>query len=148
MEIVYFRAKSDSEQKCAILVRIRYSFMNESAFLYTCILNLNVSVLRLRGGGKKRKKKNYTTPKKVAHKNKKVKLAMLKYYKVIYSSGLSVQNYAWGGFYFWIPQSVCLVYLSYPVKGTLSRAFSQIYMGKMVKSDPNFNLRRIFPATW
>ena len=40
------------------------------------------SVLRLRGGGKKRKKKNYTTPKKVAHKNKKVKLAMLKYYKV------------------------------------------------------------------
>merc|ERR1712013_139704 len=39
-------------------------------------------VLRLRGGGKKRKKKNYTTPKKVAHKNKKVKLAVLKYYKV------------------------------------------------------------------
>merc|ERR1739841_213304 len=32
-------------------------------------------VLRLRGGGKKRKKKNYTTP-------KKMKLAMLKYYKV------------------------------------------------------------------
>merc|ERR1739846_307674 len=32
-------------------------------------------VLRLRGGGKKRKKKNYTTP-------KKVKLAVLKYYKV------------------------------------------------------------------
>lgn len=40
-------------------------------------------VLRLRGGGKKRKKKNYTTPKKIKHKKKKVKLAVLKYYKVI-----------------------------------------------------------------
>ncbi len=39
-------------------------------------------VLRLRGGGKKRKKKNYTTPKKIKHKHKKVKLAMLKYYRV------------------------------------------------------------------
>ena len=39
-------------------------------------------VLRLRGGGKKRKKKNYTTPKKIKHKHKKVKLAVLKYYKV------------------------------------------------------------------
>jgi len=39
-------------------------------------------VLRLRGGGKKRKKKNYTTPKKNAHKKKKVKLAVLKCYKV------------------------------------------------------------------
>merc|ERR1711962_1291244 len=39
-------------------------------------------VLRLRGGGNKRKKKNYTTPKKIKHKKKKVKLAMLKYYKV------------------------------------------------------------------
>jgi len=39
-------------------------------------------VLRLRGGGKKRKKKNYTTPKKIKHKRKKVKLAVLKYYKV------------------------------------------------------------------
>ena len=39
-------------------------------------------VLRLRGGGKKRKKKNYTTPKKIKHKHKKVKLAALKYYKV------------------------------------------------------------------
>lgn len=39
-------------------------------------------VLRLRGGGKKRKKKNYTTPKKVPHKRKKVKLAVLKFYKV------------------------------------------------------------------
>ena len=39
-------------------------------------------VLRLRGGAKKRKKKNYTTPKKNKHKHKKVKLAVLKYYKV------------------------------------------------------------------
>jgi len=40
-------------------------------------------VLRLRGGAKKRKKKNYTTPKKNKHKKKKVKLSVLKYYKVI-----------------------------------------------------------------
>merc|ERR1719464_1664335 len=39
-------------------------------------------VPRLRGGGKKRKKKNYTTPKKIKHKHKKVKLAVLKYYRV------------------------------------------------------------------
>jgi len=39
-------------------------------------------VLRLRGGGKKRKKKTYTTPKRIPHKKKKVKLAVLKYYKV------------------------------------------------------------------
>jgi len=38
--------------------------------------------LRLRGGGKKRKKKVYTKPKKIKHKKKKVKLAVLKYYKV------------------------------------------------------------------
>ena len=42
-------------------------------------------VLRLRGGAKKRKKKNYTTPKKNKHKKKKVKLAVLKYYKVLNS---------------------------------------------------------------
>ena len=34
-------------------------------------------VLRLRGGGKKRKKKVYTKPKKIAHKHKTVKLAVL-----------------------------------------------------------------------
>lgn len=55
-------------------------------------MNVNVSsatqestlhlVLRLRGGAKKRKKKSYTTPKKNKHKRKKVKLAVLKYYKV------------------------------------------------------------------
>ena len=39
-------------------------------------------MLRLRGGAKKRKKKSYTTPKKNKHKRKKVKLAVLKYYKV------------------------------------------------------------------
>ena len=40
-------------------------------------------VLRLRGGAKKRKKKNnYTTPKKTKHKKKKVKLSVLKFYKV------------------------------------------------------------------
>jgi len=39
-------------------------------------------VLRLRGGGKKRKKKNYTTPKKIKHVRKNIKLAVLKYYKV------------------------------------------------------------------
>ena len=39
-------------------------------------------VLRLRGGAKKRKKKKYNTPKKVKHKRKKVKMAILKYYKV------------------------------------------------------------------
>ena len=39
-------------------------------------------VLRLRGGAKKRKKKVYTTPKKIKHKRKKMKLAVLKYYKV------------------------------------------------------------------
>jgi len=39
-------------------------------------------VLRLRGGGKKRKKKTYNTPKKIKHKRKKVKMSILKYYKV------------------------------------------------------------------
>ena len=39
-------------------------------------------VLRLRGGGKKRKKKTYTKPKRVPHVHKKVKLAVLKFYKV------------------------------------------------------------------
>jgi len=38
--------------------------------------------LRLCGGGKKKKKKNFTTPKKNARKHKKVKLAILKFYKV------------------------------------------------------------------
>jgi len=33
-------------------------------------------------GGKKRKKKVYTKPKKIKHKKKKEKLAVLKYYRV------------------------------------------------------------------
>ena len=36
-----------------------------------------------RGGGKKRKKKTFTTPKKIKHKKKLVKLSVLKYYKVL-----------------------------------------------------------------
>merc|ERR1711957_1031050 len=36
----------------------------------------------LAGGVKKRKKKTYTKPKKIKHKRKKVKLAVLKFYKV------------------------------------------------------------------
>merc|ERR1711981_1556001 len=39
-------------------------------------------VHRVVGCGRKRKKKVYTTPKKIKHKRKKVKLATLKYYKV------------------------------------------------------------------
>ncbi|VDP16156.1 unnamed protein product [Soboliphyme baturini] len=39
-------------------------------------------ILSLRGGAKKRKKKTYTTPKKNKHKKKKVRLAVLKYYKI------------------------------------------------------------------
>jgi small subunit ribosomal protein S27Ae len=39
-------------------------------------------VLRLRGGAKKRKKKTYSTPKRIPHKHKTVKLSVLKYYKV------------------------------------------------------------------
>nr|CDJ98371.1 Ubiquitin and Ribosomal protein S27a domain containing protein [Haemonchus contortus] len=42
-------------------------------------LHLSLSLL---GGAKKRKKKVYTTPKKIKHKRKKVKLAVLKYYEV------------------------------------------------------------------
>lgn len=37
---------------------------------------------RLLGGGKKRKKKTYTKPKKIKHKHKTVKLAVLNYYKI------------------------------------------------------------------
>merc|ERR1711934_202008 len=38
--------------------------------------------MRLLGGGKKRKRKVYSTPKKIKHKHQKVKLRVLKYYKV------------------------------------------------------------------
>ena len=43
----------------------------------------------LSGGGKKRKKKTYTKPKKIKHKRKKVKLAVLKFYKVDSSDKVS-----------------------------------------------------------
>lgn len=36
----------------------------------------------LDGAGKKRKKKTHTKPKKIKHKHKKVKLGVLKFYKV------------------------------------------------------------------
>ena len=39
-------------------------------------------LMRLLGGAKKRKKKTYTKPKKQKHKHKKIKLAVLKFYKV------------------------------------------------------------------
>ncbi|KAI7823364.1 ribosomal protein S27a-domain-containing protein [Gamsiella multidivaricata] len=42
-------------------------------------LDLNIDLL---GGAKKRKKKTYTTPKKIKHKKRKVKLAVLKFYQV------------------------------------------------------------------
>jgi len=45
--------------------------------------------LDLQGGGKKRKKKTYTKPKKIKHKRKKVKLAVLKFYKVDSSDKVS-----------------------------------------------------------
>nr|CAH7768904.1 unnamed protein product [Callosobruchus chinensis] len=40
------------------------------------------TVLRLRGVANNRKKKNYSTTKKIKHKKKKIKLAVLKFYKV------------------------------------------------------------------
>ncbi|GAW83188.1 ubiquitin-40S ribosomal protein S27a [Plasmodium gonderi] len=51
--------------------------VDESEFEYT--LNLTFGLL---GGGKKKKKKVYKKPKKEKHKKKKVKLAVLKFYKV------------------------------------------------------------------
>jgi small subunit ribosomal protein S27Ae len=44
-------------------------------------------VLRLRGGGKKRKKKVFKSPKKIKHKHKNVKMAVLKYYEVDSDTG-------------------------------------------------------------
>ncbi|KAK2196406.1 bifunctional Zinc-binding ribosomal protein/Ribosomal protein S27a/S27a-like superfamily [Babesia duncani] len=43
------------------------------------VLNVHADLC---GGGKKRKKKQHTTPKKIKHKKKKVKLSVLKFYKV------------------------------------------------------------------
>merc|ERR1719507_794565 len=50
-----------------------------SVFQEECTVDVNIDLL---GAGKKRKKKQYTKPKKIKHKHKKVKLAVLKYYKV------------------------------------------------------------------
>lgn len=53
--------------------------------------------LELLGGAKKRKKKNYSTPKKIKHKKKKVKLSVLKFYKVcssvLYTGNLVNTNF-------------------------------------------------------
>ncbi|CAK0908498.1 unnamed protein product [Prorocentrum cordatum] len=63
-----------------------------SATLRACGLEDDSTVflgLDLSGGGKKRKKKTYTKPKKIKHKRKKVKLAVLKFYKVDSSDKVS-----------------------------------------------------------
>lgn len=59
------------------LPSIFHSGTNEINYVYK-----NVSSLSLLGGGKKRKKKQYTGPKKQKHVRKKVKLGVLKLYKV------------------------------------------------------------------
>ncbi|EDL47196.1 ribosomal S27a, putative [Plasmodium vivax] len=51
--------------------------LDEAEFEYTIDLTFG-----LLGGGKKKKKKVYKKPKKEKHKKKKVKLAVLKFYKV------------------------------------------------------------------
>uniref|UniRef100_A0A0G4F6X8 Ubiquitin-like domain-containing protein n=1 Tax=Chromera velia CCMP2878 TaxID=1169474 RepID=A0A0G4F6X8_9ALVE len=53
--------------------------LEESSIDDEATLYLSASLL---GGGKKRKKKQYTKPKKNKHKKKKVKLAVLKFYRV------------------------------------------------------------------
>eukprot|EP00931_Biecheleriopsis_adriatica_P033670 TRINITY_DN1952_c0_g1_i5.p1 TRINITY_DN1952_c0_g1~~TRINITY_DN1952_c0_g1_i5.p1 ORF type:complete len:183 (+),score=47.43 TRINITY_DN1952_c0_g1_i5:84-551(+) len=61
------------------------SSLEEHKLLGECGLEDESTVflsLELSGGGKKRKKKTYTKPKKIKHKRKKVKLAVLKFYKV------------------------------------------------------------------
>jgi small subunit ribosomal protein S27Ae len=66
-----------------LIIRIRPAYVTDIQKESTLHL-----VLRLRGGAKKRKKKNYTTPKKIKHKRKKVKMAILKYYKVDSEGGI------------------------------------------------------------
>jgi small subunit ribosomal protein S27Ae len=59
--------------------------LDDLALLHECGVGEEATlhvVPTLPGGAKKRKKKNYTTPKKNKHKKKKVKLPVLKYYKV------------------------------------------------------------------
>merc|ERR1712194_466700 len=59
--------------------------LNDSDILGNCGVSDESTLFlnsELAGGGKKRKKKTYTKPKKIKHKRKKVKLAVLKFYKV------------------------------------------------------------------
>jgi len=59
--------------------------LSESMTIAECGLEDESTIIvsgGLLGGGKKRKKKVYTTPKKIKHKKKKIKLAVLKFYKV------------------------------------------------------------------
>lgn len=88
-------------------------------------------VLRLRGGAKKRKKKSYTTPKKNKHKRKKVKLAVLKYYKV---KNVATQSHDQ-------PQLFCL-WVSSPEAAT----FSPLLLSQVDENGKIHRLRRECPA--
>ncbi|XP_066138971.1 ubiquitin-ribosomal protein eS31 fusion protein [Euwallacea fornicatus] len=68
--LVFAGRELDNQLDC----KVDSLFINKEATLHL--------LLRLNGGAKKRKKKNYSTPKKIKHKKKKVKLAILKFYKV------------------------------------------------------------------
>ena len=60
-------------------------FAKETRAVADCTVQKGATLdlaLGLVGGGKKRKKKVYTKPKKIKHKHRKVKLAVLKFYKV------------------------------------------------------------------
>ena len=70
------------KQLLSVIVKVIQILPRNDTFLSPFAESTLHLVLRLRGGGKKRKKKNYTTPKKIKHKHKKVKLAVLKYYRV------------------------------------------------------------------
>jgi len=59
--------------------------LEDDATLLECGIGLECTLFQsfsLLGGGKKRKKKVFSKPKKIKHKKKKVKLAVLKFYKV------------------------------------------------------------------
>lgn len=55
------------------------TIISEAGLTDDCTVDVVVPMV---GGGKKKKKRVYTKPKKIKHKHKKVKLAVLKYYKV------------------------------------------------------------------
>jgi len=84
------KVRSLIEQKGELSGNDRLVFGGQSLDDELCLLSdynvIEESTLHvvptLPGGAKKRKKKNYTTPKKNKHKKKKVKLSVLKYYKV------------------------------------------------------------------